>query len=77
MSKKYITEHFDDIKCYANVIEQRLDDSDFTLENAIKDNEEILRQCQKFGLPYHLIDNDYNLNVDLKMLNFPVILHKV
>ena len=52
-------------KCYANVIEQRLDDSDFTLENAIKDNEEILCQCQKFGLPYHLIDNDYNLNVDL------------
>ena len=77
MSKKYITEHFDDIKCYANVIEQRLDDSDFIQENAIKDNEGILRQCQKFGLPYHLIDNDYNLNIDLKMLNFPVILHKV
>lgn len=65
MSKKYITEHFDDIKSYANVIEQRLDDSDFTLENALQDNEGILQQCQKFGLPYHLIDNDYNLNVDL------------
>ena len=65
MSKKYVTELFEDIKRYADVIEQRLDDSDFTLENAIKDNEDILHQCQKFGLPYHLIDNEYNLNLDL------------
>lgn len=65
MSKKYISKHFDDMKRYASIIEQRIDDSDFTQENAIKDNEEILQQCQKFGLPYHLIDNEYNLNVDL------------
>ena len=32
---------------------------------SIKDNEEILRQCQKLDLPYHLIDNEYNLNLDL------------
>ena len=32
MSKKYITEHFDGIKCYANVIEQRLDDR-YTMEH--------------------------------------------
>lgn len=53
------------MKRYASIIEQRVDDSDFTQENAIKDNEEILRQCQKLGLPYHLIANEYNLNVDL------------
>lgn len=65
MSKNYILNHFNAIKINADVIEQRLDDSDFTLENAIKDNEDILHQCQKFGLPYHLIDNEYNLNLDL------------
>lgn len=65
MSKKYISKHFDDMKRYASIIEQRIDDSDFTQENAIQDNEKILQQCQKFSLPYHLIDNEYNLNIDL------------
>ena len=65
MSKKYISKHFDDMKRYANIIEQRLDDGDFMLETAIKDNEDILYQCQKYDLPYHLIDDEYNLDVDL------------
>ena len=38
MSEEYIKNHFDGIKKYANVIENRLDDSDFTIENAIKEN---------------------------------------
>ena len=63
MSKKYILKHIDDIKYYANVIEQRLDDGDFTLENALKDNEKILQQCLQFSLSYHLIDDEYNLPV--------------
>ena len=62
MSKKYISKHFEDIKRYANVIEQRIDDGDFTLENAIKDNEKILQQCKKFALPYYLIDGEYRIN---------------
>ena len=62
MSKKYISKHFEDIKRYANVIEQRIDDGDFTLKNAIKDNEKILQQCKKFALPYYLIDGEYRIN---------------
>ena len=42
MSEKYIGNHFDDIKKYANIIENRLDDSGFTIENAIKENTQIL-----------------------------------
>lgn len=65
MSKNYILNHFADIKKHADVIEQRLDDSDFTQDTALKDNEHILQQCRKYGLPYHLIDEEYNLDVEL------------
>ena len=65
MSKNYILNHFNDIKINADVIEQRLDDSDFTQGEALKDNENILQQCQKYSLPYHLIDKEYNLEVEL------------
>ncbi len=63
MSRNYILNHFADIKSYADVIEQRLDDGDFTQEMALNDNEHILQQCRKYGLPYHLIDEKYNLDV--------------
>lgn len=63
MSQNYIINHFADIKKYADVIEQRLDDGDFTQDAALKDNEHILQQCRKYGLPYHLIDEKYNLDV--------------
>ena len=63
MSQNYILKHFADIKNHANVIEQRLDDSDFTQKEALKDNEYILQQCRRYGLPYHLIDKEYNLDV--------------
>ncbi len=63
MSQNYILNHFADIKNHANVIEQRLDDSDFTQKEALKDNEYILQQCRRYGLPYHLIDKEYNLDV--------------
>ena len=63
MSKSYILSHFDDIKKYANVVERRLDDSDFTERDAKKDNECMLQKCRKYGLPYHLIDGRYNLDV--------------
>ena len=65
MSKNYILNHFNDIKINADVIEQRLDDSDFTQGEVLKDNENILQQCQKYSLPYHLIDKEYNLDVEL------------
>ncbi|MBP5160580.1 MAG: adenylate kinase [Alphaproteobacteria bacterium] len=63
MSKKYILKHFANIKKHADIIEQRLDDSDFTQDKALKDNEFIWQQCQKHALPYHLIDEEYNLDI--------------
>ena len=65
MSQNYILNRFADIKNHADDIEQRLDDGDFTQDTALKDNEHILQQCRKYGLSYHLIDEEYNLDVEL------------
>lgn len=59
MSEAYIRSHFTDIKRYANVVEQRLDDSDCTVETLIRDNAETLKMCRLYGADYLLIDSDY------------------
>lgn len=64
MSEKYIRNHFADIKGYANVIENRLDD-DCTLESVLEDNEKVLELAQKHRQNYVLIDDEYRVDVDL------------
>ena len=64
MSERYIKNHFDDIKKYANVIEQRLDDSYCTIESVLKDNRNILTLAQKHKVNYILIDENYEINID-------------
>lgn len=59
MSKKYISNHFDDIINYADIIEKRLCD-DYTVEDAFRDNEKILKNAQKNNIDYILIDNEYD-----------------
>ena len=61
MSRRYIKTHFADIQQYANVIEQRLDDSGLEMEGMIAENAHNLSQCTKYGLPYILIDEEYTL----------------
>lgn len=63
MSERYIREHFDDIKKYANKIESRLDDSDCTPETVLKDNKDMLRQAEKYGADYILIDEKYDIDI--------------
>ena len=65
MSEKYINNHFADIKKYANVIENRLDDQWCTLENVLADNAEILKLAQMHKVNYILIDDKYEINIDL------------
>ena len=64
MSEKYIKSHYEDIEKYANVIENRLDDEDCTLENVLKDNAEFLRLAQKYEVNYILIDDNYDINIE-------------
>ena len=61
MSRQYIENHFEDIQAYANVIEQRLDDSDFHKEKALAENVRNLNQCIAYDLPYILIDGAYEM----------------
>ena len=65
MSEEYIKNHFSDIKKYANVIENRLDDEWCTMESVLADNGEVLALAQKYKVNYILIHDQYEINIDL------------
>lgn len=65
MSEKYIKNHFDSIRKYASVIEERRDDKDCVLEAVIKDNARILEQCIRQGTEYIFIDEEYSIDIEL------------
>ena len=65
LSAEYIRNHFADVKKYANVIENRLDDEWCTMESVLADNAEILSLAQKHNVNYILIEDKYEINIDL------------
>lgn len=65
MSEDYIKNHFTDIKKYASVIENRLDDEWYTLESVIQDNIKSFELAQKHKVTYILIDDKYEIYIDL------------
>ena len=65
MSEKYIRNHFADIKKYANVIENRLDDECCTMESVLEDNAKVLSLAKTHNVNYILIEDEYEINVDL------------
>ena len=65
MTENYIKNHFDDIKKYASVIENRGDDTDCTLESVLADNLEVLVLAREYNVNYILIEDKYEINVDL------------
>ena len=65
MSEAYIRDHFADIKKYADVIEARLDDEWCTLESVLADNAQVLELARKYQVNYVLIDDEYEINIDL------------
>ena len=66
MSQAYIENHFSDIKKYASIIEERLDDSYCTMEGVLRENGENLRMCEKYGCNYILIDTEYKVEIELE-----------
>ena len=64
MSENYIRNHFADIKKYANVVENRLDDEWCTLESVLEDNAAVLELARKHNVNYVLIDSKYEINID-------------
>lgn len=65
MSEKYIKKNFTDIKRYSSTIENRVNDDYCTIENLISDNNRFLEFAQKYNVNYILIDDEYNIDIDL------------
>lgn len=63
MTREYILSHFGDIQRYANVIEDRLDDSGLSAEDLIRENEKNLALCRKYDCKYILIDGEYRIDL--------------
>lgn len=57
--------HFDDIKKYASIIENRLDDEYCTFQSVLQDNRKTLELAQNYNVNYILIDDSYQLNIEL------------
>ena len=66
MSEEYIRKHFADIKAYANTIEKRLNDEWCTMESVLADNADMLSLAQRHNANYILIDDQYEINIDLE-----------
>ena len=67
MSENYIRNHFSDIKEYANVIENRLDDSWCTMESVLADHARVLQQVKAHKENYLLIDDKYEVDIELEL----------
>ncbi len=65
MSEEYIRNHFADIKKYANVIEKRMDDEWCTMDSVLADNAEMLDFAQKYNVNYILIEDKYEISIDV------------
>ena len=65
LSEEYLRNHFDDVKQYANVIENRLDDSYCTLESTLEDNAAVLAQANAHGVNTILIEDEYRIEIEL------------
>lgn len=65
MTKDYIEKHFDNIKEFASIIENRGDDLDCTKEVLLRDNIHNLEMCKKYGCNYILIDENYQVDIEI------------
>ena len=65
LSESYIKNHFADIKRYASVIENRVNDEGCTVESVVEDNARYLELAQKHKANYILIDDKYEIDIDL------------
>lgn len=65
MSRDYIINHYSDIKGCSNMIEKRLDDDSCTMETLLRDNVRFLELAQEHNVNYVLIDDKYEINIEL------------
>lgn len=62
MSRRYIENHFSDIRAHACDMEKRIDDSWCTMEFLVEENTRYLDMCKKHQYPFLLIDESYDVD---------------
>ena len=67
MSEGYIRRHFADIRKYANIIEDRLEDS-CTMDSVLEDNTRMLELAKKHRVPYLLMEDSYDIERAMDLL---------
>ena len=65
MSKKYIEDNFDNIKKYANTVENRIDDEWCTMESVLEENAQFFKNAKKHNANIIFIDDRYEIDIDL------------
>lgn len=65
LSEDYIRNHFADIKRYANVVENRMDDAGCTMESVLRENARVLEFAQKHNVNYVLMKDKYEIDINL------------
>lgn len=62
MTEGYIRSHFQDIRCHACAIEQRLDDSDLDMETLIRENRRYQNSCRPADCIF--LEEEYRINLE-------------
>lgn len=65
MTEKYIRNNYDNIKMYENIIENRKKQEDIKIDELIEENKYNLDMCRKYGNEYVLIDDKYDINLEI------------
>ena len=65
MSEKYINRHFDKVLKYSNIAEKRIGDDFGTKEEFKEENRQYLNSCIQNKCEYLLIDDEYDVNIEL------------
>lgn len=61
MTPEYINNHFEQIREYGSVIENRGDDEYCVKDELLRDNVQCLEMCEEYGCKYVLIDGEYDI----------------
>ena len=65
MTEKYIKNNIDNILKYEDVIESRLNKENINIDEFIAENKYNLDMCKKYGCNYILIDDEYDIDLNI------------
>ena len=65
MTEEYINSNYNNIQQYSNIIENRIYDENINKEELIRENKYNLEMSKKYNNKYILIDDKYEVNLEL------------